>query len=614
MTPGFISSAWTVVAPALGNHLWQSTLFVIAAWLLTLLWRKNHARTRYWLWLAASIKFLVPFSLLVSIGNWFAAPRVLTETNGGFSSALYQFSQPFTQASAPAQHLQNNSAIASLSWSTVLPLVLTAAWLGGLLVVILVWHARWRRISRIISNAGPLQEGREVEALRRLQGRSGIKPTLKIMLSQASIEPGVFGIFRPLLLWPEGISERLGDEHLEAILAHELWHVRRRDNLAASLHMIVQAVFWFHPLVWWLGTRLVEERERACDQEVLALGSQRQIYAESILKTCEFCLEAPLPCISGVAGADLKKRIVHIMTQGLAEKLGFGKKLLLATIGAAAIAAPVMFGLLHVPLVRAHSAQTTNASYAPFEVASIKPSRPDDPMVKLLYTRTGLSAENYTVDGFIRAAYDVQANQIIGAPGWLSSAKYDVEAKVDSVAAQQHTSPLERRLALQQLLADRWKLKLHRETRDLPVYELVVAKNGPRLKESSPGDTYAEGAKRRDGHPIGPGIWMLGRGDLASQGEPMTSLITVLSRQMDRPIVDKTGLNGNYDFTLKWTPEESPGAAAGSADSGQPAAAPESSAPSIFVAVEEQLGLKLMPKKGPVEVLVIDHIEKASEN
>ena len=145
----------------------------------------------------------------------------------------------------------------------------------------------------------------------------------------------------------EGISARLDDAHVEAILAHEVWHVRRRDNLFAALHMLVEAIFWFHPAVWYLGTRLVEEREVACDEEVLELGSERQIYAESILKICEFCVGSPLACVSGVTGADLKRRIVRIMTSGATRKLDFTKKFLLGAAGFTALAVPVVFGLAH---------------------------------------------------------------------------------------------------------------------------------------------------------------------------------------------------------------------------------------------------------------------------
>ena len=147
-----------------------------------------------------------------------------------------------------------------------------------------------------------------------------------MFLSRASLEPGIFGIARPVLIWPEGISARLDDAHVEAILAHEVGHVRRRDNLFAAIHMLVEAIFWFHPLVWFVGTRLVEEREVACDEEVLESGSAREVYAESILKICEFCVSSPLACVSGVTGADLKKRIVRIMSEGAVRKLDGSRK------------------------------------------------------------------------------------------------------------------------------------------------------------------------------------------------------------------------------------------------------------------------------------------------
>jgi bla regulator protein BlaR1 len=104
--------------------------------------------------------------------------------------------------------------------------------------------------------------------------------------------------------------------------------------------MLVEAIFWFHPLVWWLGTRLEEERECTCNEAVLEFGNAKQAYAESILKTCEFCVGLPLPCVAGVTGSDLKKRIVRIMSQRQANKLTLGRKVLLTAIGAAVIAGP----------------------------------------------------------------------------------------------------------------------------------------------------------------------------------------------------------------------------------------------------------------------------------
>ncbi len=157
-----------------------------------------------------------------------------------------------------------------------------------------------------------------------MQRLAGLQRSIELRSLPASMEPGIFGLFRPVLLWPQAITARLEDMHLETVVAHEVCHVRRRDNLTAAIHMVVEAIFWFFPVVWWLESRLVEERERACDEEVLQLCGQRGVYAESILKVCEFCVESPLACVSGVTGADLKKRVVQIMTRPVGVEIDAG--------------------------------------------------------------------------------------------------------------------------------------------------------------------------------------------------------------------------------------------------------------------------------------------------
>ncbi|MGA3328790.1 MAG: TIGR03435 family protein [Terriglobia bacterium] len=156
-------------------------------------------------------------------------------------------------------------------------------------------------------------------------------------------------------------------------------------------------------------------------------------------------------------------------------------------------------------------------------------------------------------------------------------------------------------------------------TKELPVYALVVAKNGSKLHEAKPGDTYPKGLKGSDGRPIGhPNVLHIARGQLIGQGIPIGTLAMLLSFQLDRTVLDQTGLKGNYDVTLLWTPDEAsaamtagPGGGASGAGAAPP---PESSGPSLFTAIQEQLGLKLESTKGPVEVLVIEHIERPSEN
>ena len=337
-----------MILTALGNHLWQATLFAAMTGSLTLILRKCHARVRYWLWLAASIKFLIPFSLLVAIGNRLAWSRGPAVTSNRLHFAI--------------------EVISSVTPPTVLPgLVhllpaLVGVWLCGFLAVLFLWYVQWQKMSVATRDAAPLLEGREVDALRRMERAAGIRKRTEMRQSRTSIEPGIFGIVRPVLMWPEGISRRLEDAQLDAILAHEVRHIRRHDNLASALHMVVEAIFWFHPLVWWLGARLVEERERACDEDVLELGSERQIYAEGILKVCEFCVTSPLARMSGVAGGDLKKRMVHIMNERVLHKLDFGRKLLLGGAGLAAVAGPIAFGLVNANPTRAESAARNAAT------------------------------------------------------------------------------------------------------------------------------------------------------------------------------------------------------------------------------------------------------------
>jgi bla regulator protein blaR1 len=332
-----------MIPAGLANHLWQSTIVACIAGALALILRRAQARDRYWLWLAASAKFLLPFSLLIAVGNRLAH---LTASTPGANPRLH-FAIDVIAGATPT---------AAFPGLIHLPRVLAGVWLCGFLAVLSVWCAQWWKLSAAARSAQPLSEGRELEALRRVEHTLGASPRLEMRLSTASLEPGIFGIVRPVLLWPEGMSGRLGDAHLEAILAHEVRHVRRLDNLAAAIHMLVEAIFWFYPLVWWLGSRLLLERERACDEEVVASGGDRQVYAESILKVCQFCVASPLACLSGVAGGDLKKRMVYIMTERIPHKLDIGKKLLLGSVGLAALAVPIAFGLVTGTPARAGSA------------------------------------------------------------------------------------------------------------------------------------------------------------------------------------------------------------------------------------------------------------------
>ena len=601
----------SAIGSALANHLWQSTLFAVLVGLLTLALRNNRARVRYRLWLVASVKFLIPFSLLIDLGGHWATSRGPVSVQNSLYSVVEEVGQPFSQNATGIVAPSTGSEMMGHIFSS-LPEVYVALWLCGFVAVFGVWWLRWRRISGAFRGAVSMSQGREVDALRQRERIAGVRRPTTLLLSRVSLEPGIFGIVRPVLLWPMGISAHLEDAHLEAILAHEISHVQRRDNLTAAVHMVVEAVFWFHPLVWWLGARLVEEREQACDEEVLQMVHRPEVYAESILKTCEFCVASPLACVSGVTGADLKKRIVRIMTERAASGLDFNRKLLLIAAGLIAVTTPILFGLLNATPTRAESQAGSTATKLPvFEVASIKANKSGEPNVRLFLTPNGFSATNAPLGEVIRLAYQVQEFQMSGGPPWIDSERYDIEAKVDSSATEQlgQLDQDQRRFMLRPLLEDRFQLRVHQETKELPIYALVIAKNGPKLHEAKPNDTYPNGIKDPDG--VGrPGLMRMGPGGLTTQGLPMATIVKLLSQQLGRTIVDKTGLMGNYDVKLRWTPDNGPASTMG--PDSKPT--PDTSGPSIFTAIQEQLGLKLESQKGPVEVLVIDRVARPSEN
>jgi hypothetical protein len=189
-----------------------------------------------------------------------------------------------------------------------------------------------------------------------------IAAPIPVKSAAATIEPGLVGIFRPVLMLPEGLTERLSAEELQAVVAHELCHLRRRDNLTAAIHMIVEALFWFFPLTWWVGARLIDERERACDEAVLSGGNEPGAYAESILKVCKFYLHSPVACVAGVSGADLKRRVESIMSGCNTIRLGITKRTLLAAAVGAAFVVPAAFGFLTARATAAEAASSADTA------------------------------------------------------------------------------------------------------------------------------------------------------------------------------------------------------------------------------------------------------------
>lgn len=269
-----------------------------------------------------------------------------------------------------------------------------------------------------------------------------------------------------------------------------------------------------------------------------------------------------------------------------------------------------------------------------FEVATIKPSGEGN-AIPSFSTPTESRTTNVTARNLIEQAYRIPwtpslNERVIGGPDWIDAIHYDVDARIDPALADAlEKMPNEQRrdetsLMMQSLLADRFKLKVHFESRQLPIYALLVAKSGPKL---APANEPTDAGRDQPPQPSIPrkpedvrkGILVLYRGqqaEMTAKGVTVDGLVRWLAGYSEiggRTVVNQTGLTGAYDFTLRWTRERL--TAAGQQDDSQNSAtSPETEGPALFTALQEQLGLRLQSSKGPVEVVVIDHVEKPSEN
>ena len=579
------------------NHLWQSSCFGLLASLFAFMLRGNSPKVRYWVWLSASLKFLVPWVLLVSLGSLVPWPghRAASVPTSTLPDTLVQIAEPFSANPYPAVQTQ-----AQTHWGVTASAFL---WAAGFIVIAFTRCRSWYVVRAMLRAGTPVKLPIAVPAF----------------VTPGAQEPGVVGFLKPVLVLPALLLERLNPKQLEALLAHELSHVRRRDNFFAALHMVVEAVFWFHPLVWWIGSRMLEERELACDEEVLRLGCEPTDYARGILTVCEHYSETPLPCVSGVTGADVKKRLSAILAGKIAGELSFGKKLILAAMGLVVLSAPIVIGVLTAPTIQAQNAP---ANTPKFEVASIRacseplndggphssPGRLATDCAQLL-NLIG-NAYNAFADGHLNL--NAEPTPITGGPPWIHTTSYEINAKAEGNPSKEMMfGPM-----MQALLEDRFQLKIHRQTKEGPVYFLTVARGRPKLQPFTEGScTLYFGFPRP---PLAPGqkyceMTISGlKPSVQADGATLDEFSKLLRLVVGRPVIDKTGISGQFNLLVKFSRA---GTELGSTLNGQPLpAADPTGPPSIFTAIQEQLGLKLESGRGPVDMLVVDHIEKPSEN
>jgi uncharacterized protein (TIGR03435 family) len=352
----------------------------------------------------------------------------------------------------------------------------------------------------------------------------------------------------------------------------------------------VQALCWFHPVVWWIGARLVDERERACDEAVVRAGRDRQTYAESLLKTCQFCVGAPVTCVAGVTGADLKRRVTSIMAAPVGARLGVTARVAFALAIAAIVTVPVINGAASVPQMA-----TTISLPDPskmFDAASVRQNTSGEQGGGTSSGSGHMTTRNASLRSLLLHAFPIQETQLVGGPGWLDSDRFDVVAK-----AAGKTPDADLRVMLQNLLVERFSLKMHVETRSLPIYALALAHEDGRLgPDLHPGTT---GRYPGEIAYTGGGLSAAGQ-SMVMRGATMPELAASLSAKLERTVVDRTGLDGRFELELRYTMPDGPAMTASD---------PAGRAPDLFTALQEQLGLKLEATRAPIDVLVIDGAE-----
>jgi len=419
---------------ALLDHLWQSTLFGLGVWVIAQTLHANSAAVRHWLWLLASMKFLVPFSWLHGVGAALGATQTL-EIQPVYAAALGSVAS----MTSPTAVLGGSPGISA----PLLATLLIVAWTSGSLWLAARWFAGWRLARRLSKQARPAGDAHA-----------------DVRLVDADIEPSVAHAFRPIVLLPSTLPGKLSTPQLHAVLEHEREHIGRRDILKANLHRLVETLFWFHPLVWFIGRRLVDERERACDEAVLARGHDAGEYAAGILEVCRHCRPHVSHAVAAVSG-DLVQRVRHILLDYRPASLGFFKAFSLTAASLLLIALPLVAGALDGSAHRLDVAATNSRLLLESEV-TVRASTDDSLPMSIDVSAGEVFIRSSSLRELIALAYEVETRHVKGRGTWLDEPRYDLTARLPrELREADDFDPAALRAMVNRLLAERFDLEIH---------------------------------------------------------------------------------------------------------------------------------------------------------
>jgi uncharacterized protein (TIGR03435 family) len=439
--------------------------------------------------------------------------------------------------------------------------------------------------------------------LDQLKSRISVSRPVRLLVSGLLEAPATMGWLHPIVLVPVGALTGLPPAQIKALLLHELAHVRRYDYLVHILQNAVDAIFFYHPAVWWVSGHMRAERELCCDDIAVSITGDAVDYARAL---AEFESAVWIqPTVMAASGGSLSGRIARLLGQSSVSRR--------TSSGPASAAALILLAIGGWAVF----AQPTDRPQ--FEVASVK--RSFNQSIQHVRPLPGRLTADASLQTLMQYAYGVQPFQVVGGPEQVMSARYQIDARADGNASRARMF-----LMLRSLLEDRFKMKTHHETRDLPAYALVAAKGGLKLpppKEGmcvdSPADAPVEWAGGRMAVPgeIQPAKGLCGSASVhlepagaRMQGGriAMPELVRILSLVLGRRVIDKTEFGGRFDLQLNFVADETTPAMP------PPPPGSEMPGPSISQALHQQLGLQLESTKGPVEVTVVDHAELPPRN
>ncbi|MGH9238816.1 MAG: TIGR03435 family protein [Vicinamibacterales bacterium] len=499
-----------------------------------------------------------------------------------------------------------SSAIGSLLSPSMLAVVV---WLTGVTLVLVPMGGGLIRVLRVRRSGVPWRPAQAV--VDEIAAVQGVRAGIQLLLDEAVVGPMTCGVVRPAIILPRD-AKAWNPEDLRRAIVHEVEHIRRGDWLMMCVARVVCALYWFHPLVWLAWRRLRLEAERACDDAVLH-SAQPEAYADQLVTLAERLASKRTDSVLAMANrGDLSARVATLLDGRQAR--GPAGSLCIAT---AAIAA-VLLSMAVAPL-RAVAVPQSSQSAAPvkFDVASVRVNRSGTPGGFRGTKGRIFIATNQSLRRVIADAYGIPADRVLGGPGWIGTAsvsfllvggeRFDIMATLPDGAKVNQVPAM-----LRALLANRFKLVVHTEMRELPIYALATAREdgrlGPQLKKASidceaveaAGEVIpppAPGEPQRCAREVG--------GAIIGRGQTLSALARMLSLFSDRPVLDRTGLSGGFDFDVRFPELNTPPGGSGG---------PGPDGGGIFVAVQEQLGLKLQPARGSLEFIVIDNVERPTEN